>query len=153
MDLILWRHAEAVDATLRIPDAERTLTVKGERDAKRMAKWLNDRLPDDALILVSPAQRTQQTASALQRKFATVDAIGTAAEPADILKAAHWLHAAHTVLIVGHQPTLGGVVSLLLTGGDERQSVKKGAVWWIEGRRRGGREHTVLRAMMSPDML
>ena len=63
MDLILWRHTEAVDATLRMPDAERTLTAKGERDAKRMAKWLNDRLPEDALILVSPAQRTQQTAS------------------------------------------------------------------------------------------
>ena len=153
MDLILWRHAEAVDATLRMSDAERALTAKGERDAKRMAKWLNDRMPDDALILVSPAQRTQQTASALQRKFATVDVVGTSAEPADILKAAHWPHAAHTVLIVGHQPTLGGVVSLLLTGGDDGQSVKKGAVWWIEGRRRGGHEHAALRAMMSPDML
>lgn len=153
MDLILWRHADAVDG---YPDAERALTARGERDAKRMAKWLNDRLPDDAVILVSPALRAQQTASALQRKFTTVAAIGTNAEPADLLKAAHWPRAAHTTLIVGHQPTLGGVVSLLLTGEAGDTSVKKGAVWWIAGRKRSttdGRVQPVLHAMMAPDML
>ena len=139
-----------------MPDDERALTAKGERDAKHMANWLNHRLPDDALILVSPAQRTQQTASALQRKFGAVSTVGTGAEPADLLKAAHWPHAAHTVLIVGHQPTLGRVASLLLTGGDGDLSVKKGAIWWIRGHAgssRGGRMHCVLRAMMAPEML
>ena len=150
MDLILWRHAEAVDG---YPDAERALTEKGERDAKRMAKWLNDRLPDDAVIFVSPAQRTQQTASALRREFTTVAAIGTAAEPMDLLKAARWPRAAHTTLIVGHQPTLGRVASLLLTGAEGELGVKKGAVWWITGRQRGGRVQPVLCVMMAPDML
>lgn len=135
------------------PDAERTLTAKGERDAKRMAKWLNDRLPDDALILASPALRTQQTAGALQRKFTTVAAIGMDAEPADLLKAAHWPRATHTTLIVGHQPTLGGVVSLLLTGVADDLSVKKGAIYWFTGRQRGGRIQPILRAMMAPDMI
>ncbi len=153
MDLILWRHAEAVDATLRMPDDERALTAKGERDAKRMAKWLNDRLPEDAVILVSPALRTQQTAGALQRQFTTVATIGTGAQPADLLKAAHWPRAAHAKLIVGHQPTLGCTVSLLLTGAEDDLSVKKGAVYWITGRQRGGRVQPVLRAMMAPDML
>jgi phosphohistidine phosphatase len=150
MELILWRHAEAIAG---YPDAERALTAKGERDARRMAKWLNDRLPDDAVILVSPAQRTRQTASALQRKFAIVSSIGTGAEPADILKAAHWPRATHTTLIVGHQPTLGCVVSLLLTGAEDDLSVKKGAVWWIAGRQRSGRVQATLRAAMAPDML
>lgn len=150
MELILWRHAEAIDG---YPDAERALTAKGERDARRMAKWLNRRLPDDAVILVSPAQRTQQTASALQRKFTTVAAIGTSADAAAILKAARWPRAAHTTLIVGHQPALGGVVSLLLTGAEDNLSVKKGAVYWITGRSRDGQLQPVLRAMMSPDLL
>jgi phosphohistidine phosphatase len=153
MDLILWRHAEAVDATLRIADTERALTAKGERDAKRMAKWLNERLPDDAVILVSPARRTQQTASALNRPFATITGIGTDAEPADLLQAAHWPHAAIATLIVGHQPTLGCLVSLLLTGAEADLSVKKGAIWWIQGRVRGGGVQCVLRAMMAPDLL
>ncbi len=153
VDLILWRHADAVDG---YPDAERALTAKGERDARRMAKWLNGKLPDDALILVSPAQRAQQTASALQRPFTTVAAIGTSAEPVDILQAAQWPRAAHPTLIVGHQPTLGGVVSLLLTGAADDLSVKKGAVYWITGRKRGagnGQVQSVLRVMMAPDML
>ena len=150
MELILWRHADAVEG---YPDSERPLSAKGERDAKRMAKWLNERMPDDTIILVSPALRTQQTARALQRKFITVAAIGTHAEPADILKAAHWPRATHTTLIVGHQPTLGGVVSLLLTGDAGDMSVKKGAVYWITGRQRDGQMQTVLRAMMAPDML
>ena len=150
MDLILWRHAEAVDG---YPDAERALTEKGGRDAKRMAKWLNDQLSDDTFILVSPAMRTQQTASALNRRFATVAAIGAGAEPADILKAANWPRAAQAALIVGHQPTLGRVASLLLTGTEGDLSVKKGAVWWISGRARGGSEQAVLRAMIVPDML
>ena len=150
MDLILWRHAEAVDG---YPDAERALTAKGERDAKRMAKWLNHRLPDDALILVSPARRTRQTADALQRKYTTIAAIGAGADAADIIKAAHWPRAAHTTLIVGHQPTLGCVASLLLTGAEDDLSVKKGAVYWIAGRQRGGRVQSVLRAVMAPDML
>jgi phosphohistidine phosphatase len=150
MDLILWRHAEAVDG---YPDAERALTDKGERDAKRMAKWLNDQLPEDTLILVSPARRTQQTASALKREFTTVVAIGTGGEATDVLKAALWPRAAHTTLIVGHQPTLGRVASLLLTGTEDDLSVKKGAAWWITRRARGRNEKAVLRAVIAPDML
>lgn len=153
MDLILWRHAEAVDATLRMPDDERALTAKGERDAKHMAQWLDGILPSDTVILASPARRTQQTAGALNRTFATVAAIGAGAEPADLLLAAHWPHAANTTLIVGHQPTLGHVASLLLTGAEGELSVKKGAIWWIRGRLRGGNVQCVLRAMMAPDML
>jgi phosphohistidine phosphatase len=153
MDLILWRHAEAVDAAAGVADAERALTTRGERDARRMAEWLNNKLPDDVVILASPARRTQQTANALRRKFDTVTAIGTGAEPADVLKAAHWPRAPHTALIVGHQPTLGRVASLLLTGVGGDLSLKKGAVWWITGRDRGGRVQPVLRVMMAPDML
>jgi phosphohistidine phosphatase len=150
MELILWRHADAVDG---YPDAQRALTPKGERDAKHMAKWLNDRLPSDAIILASPAQRTQQTAGALRREFNTLAAIGTGAESVDLLKAAQWPRATRTTLIVGHQPTLGRVASLLLTGSEGDLSVKKGALWWFTGRRRDGHEQTVLRVMMAPDML
>ena len=69
MDLILWRHAQAVmleDEGAMVSfdlarDLARPLTPKGERQAVRMAEWLNQRLPDTTRILVSPARRTQQT--------------------------------------------------------------------------------------------
>ena len=38
MDLILWRHAEAVLEREGLPDLDRALTTKGERQAKRMAE-------------------------------------------------------------------------------------------------------------------
>ena len=60
MDLILWRHAEAEDAA-RGGDLARALTARGRAQAERMAEWLAPRLADDALILVSPAKRCQQT--------------------------------------------------------------------------------------------
>jgi phosphohistidine phosphatase len=42
MDLILWRHAKAVDLRKgETDDPARALTPKGERRAARMAQWLN----------------------------------------------------------------------------------------------------------------
>ena len=42
MELIIWRHAEAEEGS---PDMSRKLTARGRRQAARMAKWLNLRLP------------------------------------------------------------------------------------------------------------
>ena len=69
MELILWRHAEAVDG---IPDMARNLTARGKKQAEEMGKWLRARLPAQTRILVSPARRTLQTAEALTDKFEVV---------------------------------------------------------------------------------
>ena len=37
MDLILWRHADAIELQGNLSDLERPLTPKGERQAQRMA--------------------------------------------------------------------------------------------------------------------
>ena len=50
MDLILWRHAEAEIIRPGLDDSQRALTPKGERQARRMAQWLNARLPDSTRI-------------------------------------------------------------------------------------------------------
>ena len=70
MDLILWRHAEAEDADGEISDLDRCLTRRGEKQAKRVARWLLEYLPDTRRILVSPARRTRQTADALGARMA-----------------------------------------------------------------------------------
>ena len=57
MDLILWRHAEAFEMREVQDDLDRSLTPKGERQAQRMAAWLNRQLPSSAKVLVSPARR------------------------------------------------------------------------------------------------
>ena len=44
MDLILWRHAEAFELNEGRDDMDRALTAKGERQAHRMAEWLNQQI-------------------------------------------------------------------------------------------------------------
>ena len=150
MHLILWRHAEAEDGT---PDSSRALTDKGRKQAKTMAKWLAGRLPEDAVVLVSPATRARQTAEALRRAFETVATLDVGASPSAVLAAVGWPGRGGTVVVVGHQPTLGQVAARLLGGTDAEWSVKKAAVWWFEARKRGGRDEAVLRAVVSPDLL
>jgi phosphohistidine phosphatase len=148
MELILWRHADAEDGA---PDAERRLTGKGAKQAQQMAAWLKERLPKDALVLVSPARRAQETAQALARKFETRSELDTGTSPQEVLKAAGWPRGDRTVVVVGHQPTLGDTAALLLGGRTGGWSVRKGAIWWFV--RRGRDDATVLRAVMSPDLL
>jgi phosphohistidine phosphatase len=128
MDLILWRHAEAEDGS---PDAARKLTKHGREQARRVAAWLKPRLPKRCEILVSPAARTQETASALGVKFTTAAEVGTGAVAADLISAAGWPDDAKSVLIVGHQPTLGRVAAALMTGSESDWHFAKGSVWWL----------------------
>jgi phosphohistidine phosphatase len=153
MDLILWRHAEAHVIREGQTDLERALTPKGERQAQRMAEWLNQRLAHSTRILVSPAVRTQQTAKALGRNFKTVQAIAPDASATALLSAARWPEASEPVLIVGHQPTLGQVAALLMGEVAQTWVLKKGAVWWLRTREREGDRQVLLQAVQSPDCL
>ena len=148
MELLLWRHAEAEDGA---PDSARALTLKGEKQAARMAAFLRPRLPDGTRILVSPAQRTQQTAQALGLPFITESAIAPGASPEAVIAATNWHAGAGCVLVVGHQPTLGGVASILLAQQEHYWSIKKGALWWLVRRERADARLAQLRLVISPE--
>jgi len=152
MQLILWRHAEAEDDAPS--DLARQLTVKGHRQAEKMAAWLKSQVDVGATpwrVIASPAVRTQQTAQALGVVFETLDEIAPDVSAQSVLKAAHWPQGNENVVVVGHQPTLGMVAAQLMNGVDGYVAVKKGAMWWFEMRQKGGTPQTVLRAMASPD--
>jgi phosphohistidine phosphatase len=150
MDLILWRHAEAEPGE---PDLGRRLTSKGLKQAERMGNWLDRHLPDSTRILASPAERAQQTALALRRKFRTVDALGPGAPVSAVLAAANWPESREPVVVVGHQPTLGAVASFLLAGDEENWSIKKGAAWWLSDRDRSGPCAVILRVAIGPEFV
>ncbi len=154
MELILWRHAEAEEGE---PDLARKLTPRGKKQARRAAEWLDRHLPDRTRILVSPAMRAQQTAAALaeisHRKLRTVDAIAPDAAARDVLEATDWPDAKFPVLVVGHQPTLGQVASLLLAGEIQDWSITQGRAVVDEFRERDGDAQVVLRAVSVPRRL
>ena len=153
MDLILWRHAEAFEMREVENDLDRALTPKGERQAQRMADWLNHRLAHSTRILVSPAVRCQQTAKALGKKFKTLNELAPDGNGEALLKAARWPDASEPVLVIGHQPTLGFVASYLLSEQPQAWTIKKGAVWWVRSRNREDTEQVILQAVQSPDCL
>jgi phosphohistidine phosphatase len=153
MELILWRHAEAEEADGTIADHKRRLTARGEKQAKQVARWLHRHLPRKRKVLVSPAERTQQTVHALELPYEIEPGLALGTSATDVLTIAGWPDQSGAVLIVGHQPTFGRVASLLLAGEEADWSVKKGGVWWFSGREREGVRQTVLRAVLNPDFL
>ncbi len=99
------------------------------------------------------SRRRRPWRKSTHRKLKTVEEIAPGASVRDVLLAADWPHSKVPVVIVGHQPTLGHVASFLLAGETQEWAVKKSGVWWLSSRERDGEEQTVLRAVISPDLL
>jgi phosphohistidine phosphatase len=114
--LVLLRHAKAANPE-GVADADRPLTPRGHADAAAAGAWLVNRgyLPD--LVICSPARRTRETWHAL--------ALPTGAE-VDYPEQAYWAGARDlldlvaavdgavgTVLLIGHNPAMSGLSSLL----------------------------------------
>ena len=158
MDLILWRHAEAEDLN---PDAEhsfhddmqRSLTARGEKQALRMAAWLDRQLPEGARIFVSPARRCEQTALALGRKYKVRPDLAPDATPQQLLELVQWPIGKSPILVIGHQPILGQTISTLLGLQESECSVKKGSLWWLRSREREGQIQSVVVTVQSPEVL
>lgn len=153
MDLILWRHAEAEVIAPGQDDLQRALTPKGERQARRMAAWLNHRLAATTRVIVSPALRCRQTVEALGREVRILPSIAPDAPIAALIEASRWPRSSEPVLLCGHQPTLGLLAAHLLAGVDQEWAVKKGAVWWLRWRQRDGAPEVTLHAVQGPDAL
>jgi phosphohistidine phosphatase len=150
MDLLLWRHAEAVDG---MPDLSRELTERGLKQAGRMAQWLAKNRPKRLRVLVSPTLRTRQTATAFSDDFEIISALAPDASVADILAATGWPDGSGACLLVGHQPSLGRLAALLLSGQEADWTIKKGALWWFTNRVREGETQTVLRCALPVELL
>lgn len=153
MDLILWRHAEAVEPAPGDLDRNRPLTHRGEKQAARMAAWLDRQLPDSARIWVSPAVRAEKTAAALGRKFKISEEIAPQGTVDQLLELGQWPLAKGCVVMVGHQPTFGQTIAMLLGLSAQECAVKKGAVWWLRHREREGENQTVVVTVQSPEFL
>lgn len=150
MDLILWRHAQAEDPAPGASDRDRALTPKGLKQAKEMARWLRTRLPHDTHILVSPARRTIQTADALAMPY-HIEEKAAPEVPLEILqRALSQSPSKRPVLIVGHQPTLGQLVSSILQSNIYDWPIKKGAIIWLSSDKV---QKPFIKALIGPELV
>lgn len=153
MDLVLWRHAEAQEWGPGCDDLQRSLTARGEKQAKRMARWLDRHLPQDLRILVSPARRCEQTALALGRSYKLRPELAPGGGVAKLLELLELPGAKGALLVVGHQPTLGQAIASLIGLRVTECAVKKGAVWWLRLPVSGATSNAMLVTVQLPEML
>ena len=161
MNLILWRHAEAIDLGTPVTpgckrDLERKLTDRGQTQAADSARWLRKHVKRDYRVICSPALRALQTAKAFCETPEINEALSPLADASHILGAINWPQG-KDVIVVGHQPWIGRVASLLLSGQEQDWSVKKSSIWWLSHRLRKQENHekaqTVLRLVLPPDLI
>jgi phosphohistidine phosphatase len=133
--LLLMRHAKSSFKDGSMPDFERPLSKKGEKDAPRMGKFLREKdlVPD--VIIASPALRARATAELVADKVGYKGEIVYLeslylGEPQAYLEALRNLDdEVETVLMVGHNP---GLESLLQMMTDKVESLSTAAVAHLE---------------------
>lgn len=153
-EIIFWRHAEAHDVDEGQSDLDRKLTVKGQRQAERVAFWLDRNLPQQCKVFVSQAKRAQQTARCLPRKHKTLVELNPDARPDGVLAAVGWGAQTEPIVIIGHQPWIGECIHWLLMEAVAPMTVRRGAVWWLQSRvREELAQEVILRAVATPELL
>lgn len=137
-ELLLLRHAEAMDAAPDGRDIERPLSLHGERQAHAVGHWLAERGASPDAVLCSPARRAQMTAEAVCRELdGHTPQLLTEIYQATpgVLLALIENHApdARRVLLIGHNPGVEQLLALLTCGrsGDAR-GMSPAALAWIE---------------------
>lgn len=111
--LILMRHAKAVDRMEAEDDFQRGLTARGRADSAAAAEALCEQGIRVDLALVSPSWRTRQTYDQLLPQLgvpALEDPMALYHASTDMLERAtrNAIERASTILLVGHNPGIGG---------------------------------------------
>ena len=138
MDLYLLRHGSAADPGAQggRRDADRPLTSEGEKEIREVARGMQKLEISLDCILTSPLARAHRTAEivaevySFPRKPDIVPALGPEGGPETLRRALESDYSGEeNLLLVGHEPSLGALLSYLLLGTTEGSFViKKGGL-------------------------
>ena len=142
MLLLLVRHAEAGDrnASVYSDDSQRPLTGKGMKVQAKVSRRLRKRGVRPDLILSSPWVRAWQSATILAQgtrtEVAPVECPPLATDPdiPSLAEAVGSRHPEEIVALVGHEPWMSELASLLLAGEPNKLAIDfpKSGVMGIE---------------------
>lgn len=157
MDIVLVRHAIAVDRSPDMEDTQRPLSGRGiQRFTQAVSGLRRLELRIDH-VFHSPWLRAVQTAELLKPVVAgKLEATVLLTEtPSEALLALATNHSdTACVAFVGHEPWMGELLALCLTGAlkhADNLSFKKGGVAWLQGPPRPGQ--LALKGMFPPRIL
>ncbi len=138
MRIYVVRHAAAGQPGSYTNDEERPLTDKGVAQMRLVARGLAALEIDPRAVFSSPLVRARQTADILARalgkktRVAEADVLAPGHAPAEVVEFLAE-EDVDEIAIVGHEPQLGNVVSLMVAGSDEPVvDMKKAAVACVE---------------------
>jgi phosphohistidine phosphatase len=157
MMLYIMRHGLAEEVGPKGDDASRQLTIEGREKISAAAKGLKALDLELEVILTSPIPRAAETANLVAAELGgapvpqMMKELSTGVSPQAAMVALKQMVPHQSVLIVGHEPTLSRVASLLLTGTAEVASIrlKQGSVIALELPERVDRGVAQLRWMMT----
>jgi phosphohistidine phosphatase len=123
MDLFILRHAIAAEPGEFKNDFERALTPDGEQKLRRVTKAMRNLQLSFDLIISSPYVRARETAEivaaalALGKKVQLWETLGADGNARELIAEVRALSPApESILLVGHEPYLSSLVSLLVCG-------------------------------------
>jgi phosphohistidine phosphatase len=134
MTLYLLRHGVAEQVAAGGTDRDRRLTGRGRARMRRAASGLARLIDRLDILYTSPYPRAAETAAIVAAalphapKPRELDALVPDSSPLDALRSLRSLAKAQHLMLVGHEPLLSHLASLLLTGSVDGASVmlKKG---------------------------
>jgi phosphohistidine phosphatase len=155
MQLYFFRHAQAEDAQMPdFDDFARQLTDKGIQRTRLAAAALLTLGVELTRLYSSPRLRARQTADilakALKLEVAVREEVGFSFSNQELEKLIGDVDNAHSVLFVGHEPSLSSTISMLVGGGE--LVMKKGGLARVDIYSRSPLKGTLV-WMLSPKVL
>lgn len=121
MIVVLMRHAHAIEGSAALADADRWLSGKGRKVARKVSAWLARPKRRPRAIWTSPLVRSVQTAEILAGACELVDTVSVAPElspgrdPGDLLRVLSAHEGPSPIALVGHEPSLSLIATSLLS--------------------------------------
>ncbi len=161
MILYILRHGIAEDAPADGDDGARKLTARGREKLRDSADAMRALGLKFDVILTSPLARATETAEVVAAAYANdpppqvVPALATGVPPQEAIAALRAFAKHRRVMIVGHEPQLSAIASLLMTAapGAANINLKKGGLIALEVPARPERGGAQLRWMLTSRQL
>jgi phosphohistidine phosphatase len=139
VQVVLIRHAAAVDETLELRDPHRHLTPEGRQQARCLGDRLRWHDCAPTHVWTSPLARAVQTAELIAGAMHSsvcveiVPALAPDGSPRDVVAAVRALAPGSAVMLVGHEPSLSGIGALLVGAADFEVLAKAEAARIVNG--------------------
>ena len=143
MELYLLRHADA--DTIAATDDARPLSLKGEGQGKKVARFCEATAIAPARVLTSPVLRALQTAEIVAAHLGlvieTAPWLACGMRPAEAMTRLRDLAGESSVMLVGHEPDFSSLAAFLLgLPSSEHVEIRKASLtkFAVTGLKKGG---------------